>query len=769
MKPCVAAVVGLLLLAPVEAFSFATGKDVTFASVELLDSTGTADSCDDDGVLDTGETARVHVTLRNTGTERLERTNMTLSSEDPDVSFPKGQTVSFPASEPGQLISAELTMKLSGSAKPRDVALRIDYRDGEPQVPGDKTHTAVYRVNTDELPGTSTLETVDAPHHPWTVTASPASLSQWTRQRDSTGTNWFFRGPNNKVTGDLSLVSPPLQVSETEAFRFTFQQRYVFEGLGSSTFYDGAVIELSEDDGRTWVDIGTWVNPTYNATLDASGENPLRGRKAYGGQSLGYPAFAPATADLSTAYAGKTVLLRFRIGTDLDTGATGWDLDDLQFEGLVNTPFSSLGAHRGMCLNRVPVANAGPDQTVNERRLVTLSGSGTDPEGRPLTYEWTQTGGPLVTLSDASAPNPTFVSPKVTADTDFQFELRVRDEVNTSPPDSVTVRVRDLPEGNHAPTVTAEPESSVFELDTVTLVASGTDADGDTLSYQWTQEGTPTVALDGATTERASFVAPEVKETLVLTFQVVASDGEEPSAPFTVTVRVNNREHAPVASVKPVEAVDEGTHVKLEGSATDEDGETAFVYTWKQVDGGPLVSLSGGDTASPSFIAPDVDEETELSFQLVVGDGKLESKPAKVTVLVLDASLEARAGADQRVREGSGVTLNGSDSKGSGLSYTWTQVDGPTVNLMPAGPRAMFNTPDVDEETALTFQLQVTDARERSSEDTVTVRVTDWQPSSLPSSGCGCAAGQDGGVPTAVLLLLSALGFALSARHRRSL
>ncbi|EPX62190.1 PKD domain containing protein [Cystobacter fuscus DSM 2262] len=757
MKPCVAAVVGLLLLAPVEAFSFATGKDVTFVSVELLDSTGTADSCDDDGVLDTGETARVHVTLRNNGTERLAKTSMTLSSEDPDVSFPKGEKVLFPASDPGKNTSAELTMRLSGPAKPRDITLRIDYRDDEQQVPGDKTHTAVYRVNTDELPGTSTHETVESPHHPWTLAASTKNLSPWTRQIDPTDTNWFFRGPNNAVIGELTLVSPPLQVSETEAFRFTFQHRYSFERLDSNVSYDGAVIELSPDGGKTWVNIGTSVDPTYNSTIYASGDNPLKGWKAYGGQSPGYPAFAPATANLATNYAGKTVLLRFRIGTDSEQGDTGWDLDDLQFEGLVNTPFSSSGPHRGLCLNRVPVANAGPDQTVNERRLVTLSGSGTDPEGRPLTYEWKQTKGPTVSLSDASAPNPTFVSPKVTADTDFQFELRVRDEVNTSLPDSVNVRVRDLPQGNHAPTVTAKLELSVFELDTVTLEASGTDADGDPLTYQWTQVGRPPVTLDGATTEKATFVAPEVTETLKLTFQIVASDGEQSSAPVTVTVTVNNREHAPVAAVEPVDAVEEGSLVTLKGSATDEDGVTRFAYTWKQVSG-PSVSLSDRDTASPSFTAPNVDKETKLIFQLVVSDGKLDSKPVRVTVVVQDTSLEAQAGADQRVREGSGVTLNGSDSKGTGLDYTWTQVDGPPVNLILAGSKAMFNTPDVDEETALTFQLQVTDGRGRSSEDTVTVRVTDQLPSA-PDSGCGCAGGQDGGVPMAVLLLLSALGF----------
>ncbi|MFY0563281.1 myxosortase-dependent M36 family metallopeptidase [Archangium lansingense] len=747
--------------------SFATGKDVALASVELLESTGTTASCDDDGVLDTGETARVRVTLRNSGTARLERTSMTLSSDDPDVSFPEGATVTFPAAEPVQLTTAELTVKLSGAATRRDLALRIAYRDEEQLVPGDQLHTVTYRVNTDELPGTSLLETVEAPHHPWTVAASPASLPLWTRQLDSTGANWFFRGPDNNVPGDLSFVSPPLQVSDTAAFRFTFQHRYVFERSSAGIHYDGAIIELSEDDGQTWVDIGTSVSPTYNATLDAAGDNPLGGKRAYGGQSPGYPAFAQATADLGTTYAGKTVRIRFHIGTDSGTGATGWDLDDLQLEGVVNTPFTALVAHRGVCINRTPVANAGPAQTVNERRQVTLSGSGTDPEGSTLTYEWTQATGTPVTLSDARAPNPTFLAPEVTQDTDFQFELRVRDGVNTSAPSVVTVRVRDISNGNRAPTVEATPVLEVLEKDTVTLVASGTDADEDAVSYQWTQVGTPAVVLEGATTAQARFIAPEVRETVELTFQVVASDGTDQSAPFTVTVRVNNVNHAPVASVAPVTAVDEGASVTLMGSATDVDEGTTLVYTWTQV-GSPTVTLSDSASASPSFTAPQVDSDTELTFQLVASDGEAASEPVTVTVLVRDvpnAAPVARAGEDQSIVEGSEVTLNGSDStdpESTALTYSWTQVEGPTVALSLAGPRATFNAPAVDEETALTFQLQVTDARGLSSTDTITVRVSN-KPVTPPGngSGCGCAAGQDGSTPTTVLLLLAALGFAL--------
>ena len=58
--------------------------------------------------------------------------------------------------------------------------------------------------------------------------------------------------------------------------------------------------------------------------------------------------------------------------------------------------------------NTAPVANAGPDQTVNPGTTVTLQGSGTDADNDPLTYSWSQTAGPSVSLSGASTPTPTF-------------------------------------------------------------------------------------------------------------------------------------------------------------------------------------------------------------------------------------------------------------------------------------------------------------------------------------------------------------------------
>jgi hypothetical protein len=88
-----------------------------------------------------------------------------------------------------------------------------------------------------------------------------------------------------------------------------------------------------------------------------------------------------------------------------------------------------------------PVADAGPDQTVSVGALVTLNGSGSsDPDGNlPLSYQWTQSGGPGVALNAATTATPSFTPPATGV---YTFTLVVTDSTGlASTPDSVMVTV----------------------------------------------------------------------------------------------------------------------------------------------------------------------------------------------------------------------------------------------------------------------------------------------------------------------------------------
>lgn len=91
----------------------------------------------------------------------------------------------------------------------------------------------------------------------------------------------------------------------------------------------------------------------------------------------------------------------------------------------------------------------------------------------------------------------------------------------------------------------------------------------------------------------------------------------------------------PSADAGPDQSVEEQTQATLDGSgSSDPDGFIA-AWDWTQT-GGPAVPLSGADTATATFTAPDVESDTPLDFRLTVTDDQGASASDTVTVLVQD-------------------------------------------------------------------------------------------------------------------------------------
>ncbi|MEM8816613.1 MAG: hypothetical protein AAGE85_12380 [Pseudomonadota bacterium] len=104
--------------------------------------------------------------------------------------------------------------------------------------------------------------------------------------------------------------------------------------------------------------------------------------------------------------------------------------------------------------NQAPTVSAGADQTVNENSTVTLSATANDPNGDALTYSWTQTVGPAVTLNNAGAAQATFTAPDVVinAPESFAFEVTVSDGSLTAT-DAVNIVVEEPPPSTGSVTV----------------------------------------------------------------------------------------------------------------------------------------------------------------------------------------------------------------------------------------------------------------------------------------------------------------------------
>jgi len=96
--------------------------------------------------------------------------------------------------------------------------------------------------------------------------------------------------------------------------------------------------------------------------------------------------------------------------------------------------------------NRPPVADAGPDQEVDNDEFVTLDGSGSsDPDGDSLTYAWTMSSQPVgstAMLADADKVNPTFTTDLIGS---YEIQLIVNDGLVDSAPDTVVVATYNQP------------------------------------------------------------------------------------------------------------------------------------------------------------------------------------------------------------------------------------------------------------------------------------------------------------------------------------
>lgn len=278
--------------------------------------------------------------------------------------------------------------------------------------------------------------------------------------------------------------------------------------------------------------------------------------------------------------------------------------------------------------NRVPVANAGPDQTVALGQTIALDGSGSsDADGDRLRFEWRlvlRPTGSRAALSDRHTVRPTF-----TADVAGRYRIRLRvsdRKVESRVKDAVLVTT-----GNVAPVAAAGPDQTARVGGTVGLDGGGSsDANGDPLTFRWSLEAPQGSA---ARLSDPNTVAPRFVVDKPGTYRatLIVSDGTLDSGPDQAVISIENSQ--PVANAGQDRTAPVGDTVQLDGSGSqDPDGDPlSFRWAIMAKPEGSTASLSDPSAEKPTFIG---DVAGLYVLQLIVSDGRIDSEPDTVTVTV---------------------------------------------------------------------------------------------------------------------------------------
>jgi hypothetical protein len=349
--------------------------------------------------------------------------------------------------------------------------------------------------------------------------------------------------------------------------------------------------------------------------------------------------------------------------------------------------------------NSPPVADAGPDQIGVPAGTITLDGSGSyDPDGDPITYQWTQIAGSAVAISGANIVKATFAA---ASGQTYSFRLTVKDSYGAQSSAHVTVSV-----------VAPTPPAAVRVLQFTATPAA--IAPGGHSQLQWVVEGADTVTIvpgaSGNVDPKTGTLDVAPAQTTVYTLTAKGAGGTV-TANTTVTVNTVT----PPVPVRVLQftatpaTIAPGGHSQL---------------SW-QVDGADTVTITPG-------VSGTVDSKT----------GTLDVAPAQTTAYTLTAK-----GAGGTVTANTTVTVTSAASNpliirfaatptriapGGTSTLSWTTSGASQVSISGIGTVETSGSRSVSPAATTTYTLTASGSDGKSVTAPVTVTVTTGTTGAIP-------------------------------------
>jgi uncharacterized repeat protein (TIGR02543 family) len=330
---------------------------------------------------------------------------------------------------------------------------------------------------------------------------------------------------------------------------------------------------------------------------------------------------------------------------------TGNDGIDQTFDDLVITVNDATSG------NTAPISANGAASVIEDSSVAIVL-SATDADGESLSY--TVVTAPSNGTLSGTAPNLTY-TPTANYNGSDSFTFKANDGAVDSNIGTISITVNGA---NDAPIASAGT-STVSEDSSVAVILSGSDVDGESLSYT-----VVTAPSNGA----LSGTAPNLTYTPTAnyngsdSFTFKANDGTVDSNTATISMAVNAVNDAPVAS-SDMAVVNEDSSVAIQLSATDIDGDSLSYTVVPPANG----SLSG--TAPNLTYTPNTGYFGSDSFTFKANDGADDSNIATISITVNEVISNTPPTVDAGVDQS--INLTAGAVGGTPLAGSYYEFDAP--------------------------------------------------------------------------------------------
>lgn len=268
----------------------------------------------------------------------------------------------------------------------------------------------------------------------WSADSAVGSHSwQWMDDTSNahSGQHVFFVADSLPTQDQRLTLSDPIALPGSTPVLLSFWHQFDTQS-GS----DGGVLEYSNDSGTSWFDIlegdgssipanpGRFIQGGYNEPAMSAG--PINGRAAWSGLLGNYSEVLVNLDD----FAGESLLLRWRFGSDETVPGLGWWLDDVSLSSATSCTPLGCDAFSIEAISASSVICNGESANLNVQVL----------GGTPsLSYSWTLDP----SLSATDIPNPIATPTQTTT-----YSVHVEDGLSCQDNASITIFVMNLSGSN---------------------------------------------------------------------------------------------------------------------------------------------------------------------------------------------------------------------------------------------------------------------------------------------------------------------------------